>query len=32
MSNFTVAVLYAGALLLGVFAFALWQDRRHRHK
>ena len=32
MSNFTIAVLYAGVLVLGVYAFALWQEHRRRHK
>ena len=32
MSNFLIAVLFAGALVLGVYAFALWQERRRQRR
>ncbi len=32
MSNFLIAVLFAGALVLGVYAFALWQERHQKSK
>ncbi len=32
MSNFAIVVIYVGILVFGVYAFALWQERRHKHK
>ncbi len=32
MSNFLITVAYVGILVLGIYAFALWQERRHKHK